>query len=492
MMYRELTLVLLLVGLVSSQTYPQELDAEVIIIGAGMAGVSAAKRLDELDIKNVIILEGSSRVGGWLTSAEFAGVRVSLGPNWIQGIDPASPELHPLYRLAQECLQGGIRGVYMNYDSLTSFNSQGQQNEQELRWDDYDNALAAVRNLQSECVSLRQALNESGWTPTNAADNWVEWFNADFCFGEAPNDVSILSTMGKSYTSFAAPESEGEDYYITDTNGYETIIECLANEVVANGQGQLVLNAFVTTIDWSNDDCVCMSVNVSGTINQYCSRYAISTVSTGVLQSESIQFNPELPEWKKEAIQKFVLTRYIHIFMEFSEVFWNTTEIIRYIANERGYYPVFFNLNLIYPENPKILMAVVTGEEVDRIHSQTETETIAEIEQILSKIYPNSNTTVVDWIIPNWIANPLFRGTFTYLPTDFKSKDFKLLAAPVGNLHFSGEATSANFSGFVHGAYFSGIDTAELIASQITSKAMFAQAGFIITVLGMICAIYMH
>ncbi len=134
----------------------------------------------------------------------------------------------------------------------------------------------------------------------------------------------------------------------------------------------------MTTIDWSKDDCVCVSANVSGTINQYYSRYAISTVSTGVLKSDSIQFSPELPEGKKDAVQKFGLGRYIHIFMEFSEVFWNTTEVIGYIDNERGYYPVLFNLNLTYPENPKILIAPVSGEQVDRIYSQTEAETIAE------------------------------------------------------------------------------------------------------------------
>ncbi len=97
---------------------------------------------------------------------------------------------------------------------------------------------------------------------------------------------------------------------------------------------------------------------------------------------------------------------------------------------------------------------------MDRIYSQTEAETIAEIEQLLSKIYPNSNTTVVKWIIPNWIDNPLIRGAYTYLPIGF---NFELLAAPLGNLYFSGEATSANFNGYVHGAYFSGIDTAELV-----------------------------
>ncbi len=238
-------------------------------------------------------------------------------------------------------------------------------------------------------------MNESGWTPTNATDNWVEWFSADYDFGESPEDMSILSAMGTTFTSFA-PESESEDYFITDPNGYEMIIECLADEVLANGQGQLVLNAVVTTIDWSKDDCVCVSANVSGTINQYYSRYAISTVSTRVLKSDSIQSRATRRE--KRSCTKFGLGRYIHIYMEFSEVFWNTTEVIGHIDNERGCYPVLYNLNLIYPENPKILIAPVSGEQVDRIYSQTEAETIAEIEQILGKIYPNSNTTVVNWV----------------------------------------------------------------------------------------------
>ncbi len=67
----------------------------------------------------------------------------------------------------------------------------------------------------------------AAWTPTNATDNWVEWFSADYDSGESPEDMSILSAMGTTFTSFA-PESESEDYFITDPNGYETIIEWLS------------------------------------------------------------------------------------------------------------------------------------------------------------------------------------------------------------------------------------------------------------------------
>ncbi len=137
--------VLLLVGRGWSQICPTELDADVIIIGAGMAGVAAANRLDESNIKNVLIIEGNSRVGGRVASAEFAGVRVSLGATWVQGLDPAAPSLHPLYKLAQECptLQG-LQGMYNDYDNIAVYNAQGRPNQQELRFDAYDTALERI------------------------------------------------------------------------------------------------------------------------------------------------------------------------------------------------------------------------------------------------------------------------------------------------------------------------------------------------------------
>ena len=77
-------------------------------------------------------------------------------------------------------------------------------------------------------------------------------------------------------------------------------------------EARLLLGAVVTTIDWSSNDCVCVTANLNGEAKQYCGRYAIPTVSVGVLQAKEIQFIPELPEWKQEVIGRFGMSIYIH------------------------------------------------------------------------------------------------------------------------------------------------------------------------------------
>ena len=84
-----------------------ESDAEVLILGAGMAGISAAKTLSEGNVTNFLVLEAENRIGGRVKNTLLqSGVRVELGANWIQGIDPHQPEKHPLWQIAQRC--GGL------------------------------------------------------------------------------------------------------------------------------------------------------------------------------------------------------------------------------------------------------------------------------------------------------------------------------------------------------------------------------------------------
>ena len=61
------------------------LDADVLILGAGMSGVAAARTLFEAGVKNFLVLEARDEIGGRMRSAKFAGVTVELGANWIHG-----------------------------------------------------------------------------------------------------------------------------------------------------------------------------------------------------------------------------------------------------------------------------------------------------------------------------------------------------------------------------------------------------------------------
>ena len=96
-------------------------EHDVIIIGAGMSGVSAAAKLLEHNISDILVLEAASTIGGRVQSTQFGDpaikqFNVELGANWIHGIG----EANPVWRLAQRInlstqLVPGSTGNLSNY-----------------------------------------------------------------------------------------------------------------------------------------------------------------------------------------------------------------------------------------------------------------------------------------------------------------------------------------------------------------------------------------
>jgi len=73
------------------------INAEVIIIGAGVAGLAAAEKLQQRGL-SYLILEGSGRVGGRMHSMQWQGTTIELGANWVTGCDLKNP----IYKIAIE------------------------------------------------------------------------------------------------------------------------------------------------------------------------------------------------------------------------------------------------------------------------------------------------------------------------------------------------------------------------------------------------------
>jgi len=100
----KLTVVALVVFIVTckSQGTCESKDADVLILGAGMSGIAAAKTLNDNVVTNFIILEARNEIGGQMRAADFAGVRIELGANWIQGVDSSGSgwyKVNPLWAL---------------------------------------------------------------------------------------------------------------------------------------------------------------------------------------------------------------------------------------------------------------------------------------------------------------------------------------------------------------------------------------------------------
>ena len=457
-------------------------DAQVLILGAGVTGISAAKTLSEKGITNIIILEADSEIGGRVknTVLKSSGIRVELGANWIQGIDPLQPDMHPLWKTVSKC--GGISGNFvgaLNDGSMHVFNQNGENitnsstfKERFSQWKEIGLSKLSLQrqNCSLQDITAREALNTKGWIPSSSMDDMIEWFGFDYdSFATSPEYVSLYRNFPDyTYIDFGDPDRV-TDYFVTDQEGFIKVINCLAQDFLTKNDPRLHLESVVTEIDWSSNECVCVTVKErnSGSDVKYCAPNAVITFSLGVLQSNVVKFIPDLPAAKKSAINAGGFRLYLKIFLEFDHIFWKGEEYvvnILHIDKIRGYYGQFEPFNATSP----ILFATLTGDLAKMVYNQSVEETTSQIMKVLRSIYGEAIPDPIEVIIPDWWVNPFYRGMYSTPPLGFGTSQTKTLAEPVGRLHFAREATSVRYFGYVHGGYFSGIDVAnEIIKREI-------------------------
>ena len=458
-------------------------DADVLILGAGMAGIAAGYTLsnEQNGTSNFIILEAGDRIGGRVKSQilQNSGARVELGANWIQGIDPQQPEKHPLYRIARGC--GGLQGFYMGRELNTSYhfyNSSGAEitNSKELkqRFKDWYTAEEEISDESTrrtkaglDDISVRRALEDNGWIPKSPIDSVIEWAGIDFNLGYTPENSSLLLDYpDPAYTDFGDP-SRTADYFVTDQKvGFVGVVQCLADRYLTSGDSRLHLQSVVKEIEWS-DQCVCATTAESESLRRYCAPYAIVTFSVGVLKSKIVKFTPELPQIKQNAFDHAYDALFLKIFLEFDETFWPIdANYILHADEERGHFCIFQSLPQHFPGQPSILLATVTGRWAAAVYDQTSNATQSQIMQVLQKLYGSQIPDPVSITIPDWGVNPHFMGMYSDFPPGYGHLRDDLVS-PAGRLYFGGEATSSDYNGYLHGAYFSGIDVANQIIGMM-------------------------
>lgn len=162
---------------------------------------------------------------------------------------------------------------------------------------------------------------------------------------------------------------------------------------------------------------------------------------------------------------------YTKIFLQFNETFWpRDTQYFLYAdPTTRGHYPVWQSLSApgFLPDS-NIIFATVVSQEAHRIERQSNTQTKKEAMSILRKMYPN--TTIPDptaFMYPRRSTTPWAHGSYSNWPPSTTLEIHENLRANVNRLWFAGEATSAQYFGFLHGAWFEGRDAGLHIAELL-------------------------
>ncbi|KAM5530898.1 hypothetical protein V8D89_015430 [Ganoderma adspersum] len=425
-------------------------DTKVLILGGGVAGVTAARTLHEQGIDDFIVVEARHELGGRMMSHTFGAAgedwTVEVGANWVQGTQTGSGPANPVWELAKKH-NISLRSSH-DFMSVETYDDSGAIDFQAVFRQSIENfrsltATAGARvPKQLVDMSARSGYALSGARPATRYEMASEYYQFDWEFGATPEETSWLASSWAHNHTFKT--FSPENLLSVDQRGFKTLIQAEADEFLVDIQVRL--NATVSAIFTSKKGVVVMLAD--GTT--LSADHALCTFSLGVLQHDDVRFIPPLPTWKQEAIHSMAMGTYTKVFMQFPEKFWFDTEMALYADHERGRYPVWQTLD--HPEifpGCGILFTTVTGTFSQRIESMTNAAVQAEILSVLRSMFPKATIPEpLDFYFQRWYSDPLFRGSYSNWPANFLSEHQGNLRANVDKrLWFAGEATSKKWFG---------------------------------------------
>ncbi|CAG9983687.1 unnamed protein product [Clonostachys byssicola] len=448
---------------------------KVAILGAGVAGVTAAQALANASVSDFVIVDRNDYIGGRVTHTQFGKkadgtpYTVELGANWFQGLGVTNGPENPIWTLGKKY---GINNTYSNYSSILSYDEKGPSDYLELM-DKWDEAYAVCQtesgnilteNLQD--VSVRAGLSLAGWRPQKDMHaEAIEWWGWDFNAAQPPESSSLLFGVAGENATFN--HFSDENNFVWDQRGFNAMINGEAKEFLKDGDDRLMLSKKVTTINYS-DDSVQVQMEDGSCIE---AEHAICTFSLGVLQNEVVKFEPELPQWKMEAIQSFSMSTYTKIFLQFNETFWdeNTQFFLYADPHERGRYPVFQSLTGPgFHEGSNIIFVTVTADQAYVVENQTDEETKAEVMEVLRSMFPGVQIPEpTAFFYPRWNHQEWAYGSYSNWPVGVTLERHQNLRANVDRVWFAGEATAPLFFGYLQGAWYEGQEAGQRVASLL-------------------------
>lgn len=415
-------------------------QTDVVIIGAGAAGLSAAKELTKQGI-SYIVVEASHRVGGRAYSEEIApGVWFDLGCAYMDhGPQFASrdDESNPLIAYAQE------KGEFVEeYQHDSHYVYDGKPLD--------DREMKALQAFYNDC---EEAIRKS---VADGEDRAI----SEIIDIENPYVIPYMDMM-----TVTAPkdldEASATDFYhkVDDWKSFNTL-RGYGNLVAQWGSDiKVTLNTRVESVDWSGKGVLVKTPK--GSIQARC---LISTVSNGILAAQSIHFNPRLPDWKIEAIQGLPMGFENKIGVHF------TRDVFDPAAS--GYYQVwsseaqgaYIDVNLMSTNVVTVFIGGRFSVWMEKSGQQAAREFA--IDRIADIFGNDIRESVGRSIVTAWATDPWTYGSYaSALPGQYHQR--KSLPRPIDKkLFFAGEAT-AHANGTCNGAYWSGVRAAREVAEVL-------------------------
>ena len=401
--------------------YRRKGSVDVIVVGAGAAGLAAADALARAG-RSVLVLEARDRIGGRCWTRRMPGLPapVELGAEFIHG--EAESTLALLTR-------AGVPGV----DSTRT-----QRFVRGRRLVEGNAFIEAQKAVQHAAVLRKRDLSFADFLSTQELPSRTRLLATMMVQGFDAADPARVSAreIAEEWGSGALGSSQ-----MRPQGGYGPLLQSLVSDAFT-----LELRTKVKEIHWKRG-----SVEINGVH----ARKAIITLPLGVLKSGAVRFLPDLN--KQRAMQGLASGPVIRVAMRFREQFWQErVPGVAFFHNPAAPFPTFWTP---LPMHAPLLTAWAGGPKAAALAGSSRKQLVqvalASVRAALGRVPPLQAARVQDWQ-----ADPYSRGGYSYVLVGGQGAREMLRRPLEKTLYFAGEATDADEAGTVAGALRSGLRAA--------------------------------
>jgi monoamine oxidase len=407
----------------------------IVVIGAGAAGLAAARQLKGAGF-DVTVLEARTRIGGRMNTNSSLGAAVDLGASWIEGT-----KNNPIAGLARSF---GIATVPSDDDSLRLYTPTGRQLSDREVGRIYSRGEALLDDLldyQEELdddVSMAGGLRRLG-EPLGRQSKGVRWYMQSEIDSEYGASLSQLSLLGydEDY-EFPGGDAVFPGGYSQIANGLASGLDIRTGQVVREirygGSGVTV-------------------VTDSGPVE---ADRAVVTLPLGVLKAGSVKFTPALPASKRAAVKRLEMGLLNKIALKFDRAFWPGSDWFGVLPTRGSLFDEYWNQ--VKVSGAPILVGLVGAARAREVERMPDSAVVAAAMRQLRGAFGSSVPDPTGFLVTRWGQEQFTRGSYSIVPVGASYDDHTTLAKPVGDrLFFAGEATNTKYPSTVHGAYLTGV-----------------------------------
>jgi len=419
---------------------------DVAIVGAGAAGLSAARELCE-NGRTVVVLEARDRIGGRIYTLEDprCPAPIELGAEFIHGTP------HSTLALLREAGATGIG------ESGSSWGWDGTQLQPRDHSFDLLGDLMYRVDAAGADESVAAFLQRFESKPQYAAAcEWMRTLVEGFDAAD-PADASVQAIV-QEWSGDASLQTT----QLRPSRGYKQLMNALA-AALAPQRVRVLLESAVQQITWDTNGVAIAGARL-GEPFEIRARCAIVTVPLGVLQQHGIIFHPALPKETAVAIDALAMGPVIKIALQFTTPFWmelhggKFTDAAFLFGGDVTAFPTYWSS---FPVISPLLMGWAGGPRAHRFQKSSEKEIAATALDDLALLFSVPRTDLSEQLeafhVHDWQRDPYALGAYSYVKTGGMSAR-ETLAAPLQNsVYFAGEATApGGEGGTVAGALESG------------------------------------